>query len=246
MDNSYMNTGINCADLKGLEHGSGLSRRQFPACIVFSISNQGSQRTGWSWLGRREAKLKKHNFQFIKHDFPLGRGTCLWSLGNPSRANVYLWIKQLKWYISAGEGVWIWGWLVSLLGFPSGTRGKETKRCTFDPWVGKILGKVGGGHGTPPQYSCLENPMDRGGWRATAHGRSHGRWQRVRHDWSRLAHSITALKEVPRETRPNKLLTLFGFTEPRQQGLCVTQVSSLPNMRPPPQAPKPPCEPTFF
>ena len=27
----------------------------------------------------------------------------------------------------------------------------------------------GGGHGNPPQYSCLENPMDRGAWRATVH-----------------------------------------------------------------------------
>ena len=27
----------------------------------------------------------------------------------------------------------------------------------------------GGGPGNPLQYSCLENPMDRGGWRAIAH-----------------------------------------------------------------------------
>ena len=33
----------------------------------------------------------------------------------------------------------------------------------------------GGGHGNPLQYSCLENPMDRGAWRATV---SH----RVGHD----------------------------------------------------------------
>ena len=26
-----------------------------------------------------------------------------------------------------------------------------------------------GGHGNPLQYSCLENSMDRGAWRATAH-----------------------------------------------------------------------------
>ena len=26
-----------------------------------------------------------------------------------------------------------------------------------------------GGHGNPVQYSCLENPMDRGAWRATVH-----------------------------------------------------------------------------
>ena len=28
----------------------------------------------------------------------------------------------------------------------------------------------GGGHGNLLQYSCLENPMDRGAWRATVHG----------------------------------------------------------------------------
>ena len=26
-----------------------------------------------------------------------------------------------------------------------------------------------GGHGSPLQYSCLENPMDRGTWRTTVH-----------------------------------------------------------------------------
>ena len=35
----------------------------------------------------------------------------------------------------------------------------------------------GGGHGNPLQYSCLENPMDRGAWKAWSIG-SH----RVRHD----------------------------------------------------------------
>ena len=28
----------------------------------------------------------------------------------------------------------------------------------------------GGGNGNPPQYFCLENPMDRGAWRAIVHG----------------------------------------------------------------------------
>ena len=27
----------------------------------------------------------------------------------------------------------------------------------------------GGGHGNPLQYSCLEDPMDRGAWQATVH-----------------------------------------------------------------------------
>ena len=39
--------------------------------------------------------------------------------------------------------------------------------------TGSMLGlgrSPGGGHGNPLQYSCLENPMDQGAWRATAHG----------------------------------------------------------------------------
>ena len=28
----------------------------------------------------------------------------------------------------------------------------------------------GGGHGNPLLYSCLEKPMDRGGWQAVVHG----------------------------------------------------------------------------
>ena len=31
-------------------------------------------------------------------------------------------------------------------------------------------GSPGEGNGNPLQYSCLENPMDRGAWRATVHG----------------------------------------------------------------------------
>ena len=40
-------------------------------------------------------------------------------------------------------------------------------RCEFDPWAGKI---PGGGNGRQLQYSCLENPMDKGAWRATVYG----------------------------------------------------------------------------
>ena len=32
----------------------------------------------------------------------------------------------------------------------------------------------GGGHGNPLQYSCLENPMDKGVWWATVHGVTKG------------------------------------------------------------------------
>ena len=39
-------------------------------------------------------------------------------------------------------------------------------------WV-RSLGQgdsPGGGNGNPPQYSCLENPMDKGAWQVTVHG----------------------------------------------------------------------------
>ena len=36
-----------------------------------------------------------------------------------------------------------------------------------DPWIGR---SPGGRHGNLLQYSCLENPMDRGAWRATDQG----------------------------------------------------------------------------
>ena len=47
----------------------------------------------------------------------------------------------------------------------------------------------GGGNGTPLQYSCLENPMDRGAWQATVQG--------VTKSWARLGPHmhVTSLPE---------------------------------------------------
>ena len=51
---------------------------------------------------------------------------------------------------------------------------KESAYNAGDPGeVGLIPGSgrpPGGGNGNPLQYSCLENPMDRGIWQATVHG----------------------------------------------------------------------------
>jgi len=60
--------------------------------------------------------------------------------------------------------------------------------------MGLILGSgrsPGGGNGNPFQYSCLENPMDRGTWRATDH------W--VTKSWiqlKRLACTHEALEQI--------------------------------------------------
>ena len=42
--------------------------------------------------------------------------------------------------------------------------------------LGRSLGE---GNGNPLQYSCLENPVDRGAWQATVHG--------VAKSWTRLS-----------------------------------------------------------
>ena len=55
--------------------------------------------------------------------------------------------------------------------FCGGSDGKESTCNAGD--LGLILGlgrSPGGGHGNPLQYSCLENPTDRGAWRSTVHG----------------------------------------------------------------------------
>ena len=54
----------------------------------------------------------------------------------------------------------------------------ECRRTRFSPWVRKIPWRR---KWQPLQYSCLENPMDRGAWRAIVH-----RIPRVRHDWATL------------------------------------------------------------
>ena len=37
-------------------------------------------------------------------------------------------------------------------------------------WIPGSGRSPGGGTGNPLQYSCLENPMDRGAWQAAVHG----------------------------------------------------------------------------
>ena len=37
-------------------------------------------------------------------------------------------------------------------------------------WITGLGRSPGGGNGKPLQYSCLENPMNRGAWWATVHG----------------------------------------------------------------------------
>ena len=55
--------------------------------------------------------------------------------------------------------------------FPHSSAGKESACNAADS--GSIPGSgrsPGEGNGNPLQYSCLENPMDRGAWQVIVHG----------------------------------------------------------------------------
>ena len=55
--------------------------------------------------------------------------------------------------------------------FPGGSVVKNLPANAEDAGSTPGLGRSPGeGNGNPVQYSCLENPMDRGAWRATVHG----------------------------------------------------------------------------
>ena len=91
----------------------------------------------------------------------------------------HCWSSSLSFRHSLRNTLWIilnWkltaSWL--FLGFPGGPSGKELN-CQYRRIrdMGSILGlgrSPAGGHGNSLQYSCLENPVDRGVWRATVHG----------------------------------------------------------------------------
>ena len=65
-----------------------------------------------------------------------------------------------------------------LNGFPGGSDGQESACNAGDMGSVPGLGRSPGGRqGNPLQCTCLENPMDRGGWWAAVHGLA-----RVRHD----------------------------------------------------------------
>ena len=57
------------------------------------------------------------------------------------------------------------------MGLPCSSDGKESLCNAGDPCSIPGSGRFPGeGNGNLLQYSCLENPMDRGAWQTTVHG----------------------------------------------------------------------------
>ena len=69
-------------------------------------------------------------------------------------------------------------WGIWNLGFPGGLAGNKSAYNVGDLGLIPGLGRSPGeGNGNPLQYSCPENPMDRGAWQSTVDGGT-----RVRHN----------------------------------------------------------------
>jgi len=67
------------------------------------------------------------------------------------------------------------------------------------------------GNGTPLQFSCLENPLDRGAWQATVHG--------VAKNWTRLSDFTSSVHGLLRARILEWVAVPFsrGSSQPRDQ-----------------------------
>ena len=69
------------------------------------------------------------------------------------------------------ESCTICSFMSALFGFPGGSEVKASASNAGELGLIPELGRSPGeGNDNPLQYSCLENPMDRGAWWATIHG----------------------------------------------------------------------------
>ena len=89
--------------------------------------------------------------------------------------------------------------------FPGGSEVKASACNARD--LGSIPGSgksPGEGNGNPLQYSCLENPMDRGAWLATVHrvAKSRTRLSNFTHS---LTHSLTKIKQQMKQEHLMKM-----------------------------------------
>ena len=86
--------------------------------------------------------------------------------------------EGILWYVSYISIKLLLNIFKAVVGFPRWLSNKESACQPKDPGSTPGLGRSAGeGKDNPVQYSCLENPMDRGAQQAIVPG-----WQRVEHD----------------------------------------------------------------
>ena len=92
-------------------------------------------------------------------------------------------------------------WVLSLLlssGLSGGSHSKESACGAGDPGLIHGSGRsLGEGNGSPLQYSCLENSMDRGTWWATVHGVAKSQtWLKNEHSLDVASHQTSQIQWV--------------------------------------------------
>ena len=124
------------------------------------------------------------------------------------------------------------------------TTGKTTT-LTIQTFVGKVMSLlfntlsrfvIGEGNGTPLQSSCLENPMDRGAWKAAVHGVAEGRTRL--NDFTFTFHFHALEKEMATHSsvlawrilgmgEPGGLLSMGSHSQTRLKRLSSSSSSSF-------------------
>ena len=109
--------------------------------------------------------------------------------------------------------------------FPGGSEGKESTCNAGDsgsiPGLGRSAGE---GTGNPFQYSCLENPMDRGAWWATVHGVAKSRTQQKQLSTGQLTH--LGWVWCPQEARVVRWQNALRI-KPWAQEMCIKKMGYL-------------------
>ena len=110
--------------------------------------------TGWDprphW--KIQERLPKGQEDFAEHSKNSRSQPCARGWGRKRRAGKTFWVKIIAY------------------GLPCSSDGNESACSAGDPGLIPGLRRFPGeGNGNPLQYSCLENSMDRGTWRATVH-----------------------------------------------------------------------------
>ena len=98
--------------------------------------------------------------------------------------------------------------------FPGGISGKESA-CNTGDWdlIPELGRSPGGGHANPPQYSCLEKPMDRAAWPATVH---------------RVAQSQSRLKWLSSSSNNIHIMEYFTLTNKIKEDSLCTDTENFP------------------
>ena len=103
-------------------------------------------------------------------------------------------------------------------GFPGGS---VVKNPTVNAGDAGDVGSISGSgrcpreeHGNPLEYSCLENPMDRGAWQVTVHGVAKNRTQLGEYHFTSLPFSLSPSKGLPKGWgREDLLITVLIVTQ---------------------------------